>query len=434
MKVGCVLFDDPADHADGWAAVANEAPIRLGAKGIGRLASDVCHITNLDYELSWRSGMANHSRFRRSDYLQERVDRICARLGITSIPEQATVIAQLFASVSNLANRFMYVDLPKHTLRHGIHETHGCHDEVMDERLCKSLQDATCYYVSCLTSYADDEQEAKTFHLSSPSLLAGLLKFPRPGSHWRHLTAKDMPKEVSVEALLGLGKLFIAKIKAYDFSPEFSDLLNFGVNPSTKLANRQWVTSLEVIQLATMAKTKILEAYVCDDPQPFTICETLPTLEQLLQPENQLSISIQLLCTSIWTSLGAAFPPPIRRRTQVKPGQGWCNPATPFVRAFDRLTAFRSAAVLEQHGMQIQGYGAGVVRAKTGSMSDNEIAAAACAAGVIPPLLNSDSFPDSSAHGDDQYLAAMQALFSLGMKDKIFQSDQAIVQGLTHGN
>jgi hypothetical protein len=84
--------------------------------------------------------------------------------------------------------------------------------------------------------------------------------------------------------------------------------------------------------------------------------------------------------------------------------------------------------------MQIQGYGAGVVRAKTGSMSDNEIAAAACAAGVIPPLLNSDSFPDSSAHGDDKYLAAMQALFSLGMKDKIFESDQAIVQGLTNGN
>lgn len=418
LKYGCAIFDDPCLHQTGWRACGEEAAARMSFEGTGTLASDTVWLTNLPYDVSAQSGLLQNYRFQKSDYLREDITRLAARHGVAGGRETAEFGAKLFSRVLRLAScilRFPSDYVPRYGLKYGIRENLLARDPVYERTVARIIEEAVSYNCNCERA-SFGRGETKTVYFKAPPRehCLNILSIPLPRGEFAE--RKDVPRakdrKAVVEWVRGLPPGFF-RVTASRFDEGFNRLINFGVSPLA--SRRQWLSTPEVLWIASFADVVVHQALVAEDR--FVPDEILALVKKL--PEiTDLSLSMGIFYENLWTGAATRLPAQCR-----KPDQASVNPFTPFLRAMDRILLFQKAHALALAGLDVTGYATGVIR--VGITEDEDASTLYTAAkngGLIPPFLelDPDMLPPPAApleHAQWHYACSrLESLLQLDLK------------------
>lgn len=430
LHYGCMVFDDPCEHAAGWAAQEGEQATRRA--GTANLATDTIWLTNLDYAATRIAGFSNHVRFQRADYLREPLWQIAARYGIKSGWNLATFGAAIFDRTMRLAMHILRMrHIPRFALKNGIREVIAGKDPLFPEEAHSAITEAISYNTNCERVYrtSRDEEDIRFFKIPYREHAITVLETPLPAGEMTKCTgALPRGNEEVRDWLESIGRPALIKITADNFDPQFNKLLNFGSSPATSQSNRRWVTNQELLCLATFAELKVIDAFISKDI--FVYSYLLDILYKLPKSAD-MSVSAGLFFENLWTAASTSLPNKTAETHLMKS----INAHTPFLRAMDRINCMAAAKRLEAAGLEIAGYATGSIRANCYGKNSKEIVAAAIEADLIPPAcdLEKSEYPKEINMHEPTPLQMMQLMCGCGLIDRLLSTDKLIIEKILNG-
>ena len=426
LKFGCVLFDDPFVHESGWACVSGQKALRV--PGTQHLSTDTVWLTNLSYDLIYGAGLNRNPRFRRTEYLRQKLKQITNALGLQEDPtQQVEVLAEVFERVVSATAKMLSIDhIPLDTLAKGVRELLGPPDPVLPQAIHKILEDSAKSWTICQVPYME-HRERKRFVLPPQAHAKELLMAPLPAGSWDRVAANKIPgKNACLETWLNeMRTPCMARVVINRIDPQYNALVNYGSDTRESRGNRQWVTTTEMLSLLQMAaEIQILEVISCEGT--VGIGEKMQRILSM-PDECQLSMSWGLFMENLWAGFCASYPPPASQRG----GKASFNPIAPFLRAHDRTLCLQAAIRLAQEGMTILGYGTGSVDFDASGVSEAEIVRAALKVGVLPPPCRLSYKAVQEIQGKiTSPLGAMQMLLATGNSKQMLEADKQIINQL----
>lgn len=446
---GCVVFDDPHEHAAGYAASTRNPGAAYRIAGTGDLESDSVWLTNLDYTLTRESGLGGHARFRRADFFRRYLDHLCESCGLSTAavnighpplveyietgrrtrggvyserdlaPAKAVALAGLTERTMRLTVALTGMTfVPQYRLNLGLREMALPADPVLPEYMLEALEDAVVRKSTVERSVSVDGSARIAWYRLPPVAHAlKILALPVPNGRWTPVEERG-----DIEAILGEDKMpFLAKATIKQVAPAFNRLINYGTGAGRRSA-RRWIASLEYRALTDIAEIRVHKLLVCDSVRKS------PFLEQAvvrLSPEAdklEASVSAGLFAENLWTAVAARHNPDGGLRG---------NPATPFVHAVDRIACMSAALAVQDAGLDVVSYGLGTVAARIPyGCDERDIAKVAASSGTLPPagLLPLD---DAQRIFDlDTPLGIAQALHSGGCVGDLLNLDARIIESV----
>lgn len=432
IKYGCVFFDDPHEHTNGFASIEGGPAKRV--RGTMDLDSDVIWILNIDAQHMASSGFANHARFRASNFLRNTVNKVADFIGLD--PDDPRELAQktsiVVSNTMAITAAMMGEKItPGQHLKKNIREILWPADKSVPEFALKAMNEATVYWTPTERSSSFDTNlsQKKIFQIPPIKILKQIIGMPVPmGTKWERIPQEKFPDNVESFAALDdlAGGPFLAKVSLTNIDQHFNHLLNFGAGTKGR---REWVTSVELRYLMDMADVLVEQIIV---PQ-----KNMPLAHQVFQKigENKdacfMSLSYNLFLENLWCAMATTIHPPKGRKAVLKTS---FNPAIPFIRAIDRDICMHAAYQIEKAGFEIIGYGAGGVYVQlTGDETTEDYLLAAVNSGTIPPVCKKDSSLNVEEKMGDVSTPdkILQSLHLNGEKENLLDIDCQIREVLT---
>lgn len=431
LKFGCVLFDDTAQHNTGWASQEGGEPFRVAATK--DLASDTIWWTNLPYQVAQYSGLLQHSRFRKNDYLRTKMHAIFKDMNLVGGMQSCVPLSLIFERVIRVVQRLMKFksdDIPQLMLRSGVREKVMGHDPVHEESVYAALNQADAPWSITESTYdmvSAQEKEVVMLRLPPREHAHYVMSTPVPTGKWEHVDLSLTSSEAVDAWIASITGPAVINITANNFSSEYNAIYNFGSKLGGSKSNRQWVTTQELISILPVADVKAHSAYVNSAMSPDS--GWLHVFNNL--PDNvDLSYSANIAFDNIWSGIcGSVWPPPSQRG----PERTWINDYAPFVRAMDKLACLEKAVMLQKMGFDVDGYGAGKVMVRKHSHNDAlSFYQAARELNMLPPALG---LPGESVQGErpDGALGLLRILLALSRSEEMLKADKIIVDQILSG-
>lgn len=430
IQYGVVIFDDQHVHQSGWACIAQGEPFRI--TGTQDLQSDVCWISNLDYQMMMQTGMSNHARFRRRDFFRMDLYRLGELLGARDDddPEVARLVANLFRRVMRLHEHMDAAeDIPVLAFRNAFRPRYFGFNVQCSEAVTDAIRESIQYFTPVERSGLDyiDDYEKKWFYLPRIAHAQSLIDVDYPFSdQWHKIPG---PRRQSAEGIKDwaerIGTPFLAQIRILKFDPRWNQLVNFGAMPAFK-GKRQWVTHHELELLLELADVEVAHALACEDlVRPSQRHGAIFYMTEA----HEISTSAAVYCENAWTALGAQLLPRGGRARQSQRAEP-INPATPFVRALDRRACFHVALKLQELGIDVTGYGTGAVSAQVRKeMPADELTDIVRQADVLPTFSHYEQLPPFPEGQSRRPVNLMQELLLTGSGEKLEFADERIIAG-----
>jgi hypothetical protein len=413
IKYGCVFFDDPYEHTNGFASIEGRTAKRI--RGTMDLDSDIIWISNIDAPYMISAGFASHTRFRASNFLRNTIVKISDFIGVDQ--ENPSDLAKTMSLVmsNTMAITAAMTDTdkkftPEAQLKKNIRACLWPPDSALPEFAMKSLTNATSYWIPAERSISFDVNlsQKKIFQIPPRKILKCLQGMPVPaGTKWENIPRSKFPNTIeSFESLDDLaGGPFLAKISLKNIDSDFNHLLNFGAGAT---GQREWVSSAELRTLIELADIFVDQIII---PKNIKILDH-PIFKKIENNKDAcaLSLSYNIFLDNLWCAMATTLHPPKKLR---KPVLKTCiNPAIPFIRAVDRDICMHAAYQIEKAGFDVIGYGAGGVHVQlTGDETTEDFLIASINSGAIPPVCRKDDSLDIEA-----------AIGDVNTPDKILQS------------
>lgn len=427
IQYGCVKFDDVRHHDTGWASIAGKPAFRIA--NTRDLSSDVVWLTNLDYEMSFQSGMGMHAGFRRSDYLSEYFLRTAKKeatftgelydfskiLGSQSIngPELTERGAAIFDRVMALASHKLGIqDPPPYSLSRGIRDSMMGYDAILPQVIVDALEDATSSFVWVERDTALSNADT-WLTLSLPRVNHGTAcaNFPEPMGDWLPLQLPNQNEDAIDDWACDLNGYFIAQFSIENMNEQAHRLVNFGSGRKT----RRWTTGVELAVLNKVGRVTLKKAY---RPSSVAPIESLLPLLESHNDMHELSLSTGLLWQNIWTGLCSKRQPP----AHIRRNNPSINALAPFIRANDRNACFLAALALQKKGIQIISYGRGKITIQHNG-DDERLAEILRKTQLIPSFLSTKQRNDIEI---DTPIKMMQEIYMQGDFNRLNDADQQI--------
>lgn len=428
---GYMHYDDVVTHNAGWYALAGEPAVRLGQNQNGELANNVVWLTNLDYDIMAVSNLSSNVRFRRMDFLGEKVKQLIVRLGyIDPAGVQLCEVVEIFASIFERVMRYAEIcagveTVPMGSLKMGLRSLlRPKPDPILPSNRRTCFEEAEQYF-SSVTRSAQPSVEWLPLYVPPYILCETIFAhyLPVVGSRWEQIDFSNsrnfLEDLVGDERCSGLVKAHI-----YGFTPEIERIINFGNTPTRNRGQRQWITLHEALFLQQLAHVDILDILITRDTDQVPLAgEILAKLDN----QQKYSLSGMLFLNNLWGSLAQRL------------AQGYAhagirrNVAAPMVRFLDRQVCFHYASELLKSSLEVVGYGSGRVYINCTNTTSQEILKACRLNGLIPPKLNVREVDDvDDAEADAHTLLGIhQTLWGRGELQALLEYDQFCAEKLT---
>lgn len=417
IRFGAVLFDDPEEHADGWACSwdTQDRVEVVRISGAHDLPSHTSWLTNLDYE-TWRATQIGGSRFRHDAFLSNRVSVILSELGLGDGQHQSArlaakdvfgqasmqsartaLLAWVFDAVMKEAELFMPTGLPPVSDLASFYR-----DEILPPAHQFYHKQFPPTYAQQALEAADVAWTPAAFHgkdrpdglllrlpLDRVKMAQTLLDVVYPVGGWKLDT--DMIRAINSrpaqDILNWLDKRpeALVKVTMRRTDPRFESLINWGANIQGNKSAGRWITASEAARLLGPCDLTIHAALTAS--HTMTSRDHLASRGLLADPAQWEaragSYAFHLWVDLLWRGLCKA--------PQKSPA-GLKSPAYTFMRAIDREACFYAALRLQEAGITVRGYGSGAVHVILDpDMPVEHWVGAALAAGLMPPLLAPDT-------------------------------------------
>lgn len=413
LKYGCVFFDDPYEHANGFASIEGAPAERI--RGTMDLDSDNVWVINVDAQHMISAGLASNPRFRASNFLRNTIEKISDFIGVDQenprdlVKTMSLIVSNTMAITSAMTGIDVSI-VPEAQLKKNIRTCLYPPDKALPEFAMKALMNATSYWIPAERSVSFDVNlsQKKIFQVPPVKILKCLKGMPVPtGTKWENIPQSKFPDTVdSFESLEDLaGGPFLAKVSLKNIDGDYNHLLNFGAGAT---GQREWVSSTELRCLMDLADVFVNQIIV---PKNIKILDH-PIFEKIEENKDAcvLSLSYNLFLDNLWCAMATTRHPPKKFKSPVL--KTCVNPAIPFIRAVDRDICMHAAYQIEKAGFDVIGYGAGGVHVQlTGDETTEDFLIAAINSGAIPPVCKKDDSVDVEA-----------AIGDVNTPDKILQS------------
>lgn len=414
-RFGAVIFDDPEEHADGWACAWDVDPAQrkvVRVSGPHELPSDTSWITNLSYDVM-RVAQLGGSRFRNDAFLSNKIGVILNECGLgdgiqnvnriaptaifdgryaTAASARTAFIAWTFHSVLREAAQFMPIDAPP------VADLASLYRESL-------LPPASIFYNKDLpndlvqtaltatdTSWTPaasgmDRQAGRTVRLplDRVTLCRTLLNVVYPLSGWKLDT--DVIKALNKRPVDDIMRWFdghpeaLVKVTMRRTDPRYESLVNYGANVQNNRLAGQWLVSSEAARLWGPCDLTIHAAITANrstHSRAWIEAKGL-VVDDALWERKAGSYAFQLWADTLWRGLCKA---------PLKSPHGMKSPAYTFVRAVDREICFYAAVKVQEAGLTVKGYGSGSVHIfLPDDLPVHQWIPIVLQAGLTPPLL-----------------------------------------------
>jgi hypothetical protein len=422
IMYGCVLFDDPHQHASGYASINGKTAQRI--RGTQDLDTDIIWVTNLCYDIMAISGFKSHTRLKQNDFLRRPIESIAQSLNLTHNPvKTAEVISSLTNRVVRITNDFLEFDfIPRASLKQSIRESIGSTDIKLPDFAVHALQEATESWTQCEKNGNVKGLERVHFQVHPFTIAKEVFNIETPcGDLWK--TANQVPTgfQSFEELRQEVGGPFVAKVKISEIDPDFNPLLNFGGSPTFRGSRRQWISSAEMAAIYDFADIQIKELVVMADfnSRNARILNKFKNIPQACL----FSLSYQLFFENLWCAAGTTLPPSGFQNLN----GNFINPAIPFIRAIDRDICMHAAAQIAYSGLKVHGYGNGIISVDlVGDETPEQILNAAVNSHTIPPMLKPNN--DLVFKVVDTPLTVLQSHYINGRLDALLEIDRQVTE------
>lgn len=427
VAFGAVHFDDVSEHSAGYYARAGDKAKRLSANKCGDLATDVVWLTNLNYETMRSAHMYPHAKYRRNDFLGETYKNILGRLGF--FDEKDAVICQegvehlasLFERVMRYAHVYgNFETVPMYNLRTGFREKFSRIDPQVTPDLLKALQEAESYFTSVERPASDAVPAWLPLYLPPWEHCMALLSQPLPAhdAEWKQVAPRLLPKtrEDIENWAHGIG---LAKVALADFSPGFSEMINFGSNPARGRNQRRWTTFEELSFLNQVCEARVEAAWIANKiASPLEYREIAERMPQ----KHHFSLSGMLFLQNLWSAPGQSYTGGLRGPLK--------NTRSPFLRCYDRLLCLNEALKVRDAGLEVVGYGSCKVYINCASVRARDVLSVCRKVGLVPPLCAVEISEDTETINLEDPLAIQQTLWGRGALSLIMDYDKICYEEL----
>ena len=215
---------------------------------------------------------------------------------------------------------------------------------------------------------------------------------PRPGSSWRQITPRDIPKvEHHIPQWISRHRPMLVQVVVRETHPALHRLINPGADLRQEQSQRLWRTSDEIGMLSHFSKLRILDAWEVDETINFLkesdgLGKAL-ALDDEAQEAAEVSISYGLFLEALWKAAAT-----YRHKSG---GVKHTPPHTVFIRALDVLNCLLTALNLIEKRANgepwatVTGFGSGTIRVSTSKEPhevDQILAELSLRFGLIPPI------------------------------------------------
>ena len=389
INYGAVFFDDPEEHAEGWACAWSEnpalrKPIRIA--GPHELASDTSWLSNIDYE-TMRTAQIGGSRFRHSAFLSNKTSLILSEVGFgephsqvgfiqprsifdgaypTTASARVGFLAWVFHAVMREANVFLPLDIPPVSDLASVYRdafipsaSTFYQKDYPNAVINEALESVDIKWTPAAGSAEKREGKVIRLAIDRVMLCQALLDVVYPVGGWKldTTTVKLLNKRPMDEILLWMDAHpeAMLKVTMTRTDPKYESLVNYGANIENNGSAGHWLTATEVSRLLA----------TCDLTIHAAITASRKTTSRAWVEGNGVQIDHQawerkagsyafhLWCDTLWRGL-CKSPQKSPARTK--------SPASAFVRSVDRELCFYAATKLHDAGIAVRGYGSGAVR------------------------------------------------------------------------
>ncbi len=433
MIYGYIHFDDPEIHNSGWLSDTKVSPIRLGEKETGELDNNHIWLSNLNFDIMQAAGLLNNVKYRRNDFLGEKVTSLAERLGFYDLSREnaiefVRVMPQIFERVMKYASFYAGVeechrDSLKSSLRQILIPNI---DPILDSpEKIKYFEESNQSFTATVSEVYDQTDDKIPLYIP-PDYECNFIfnqLYPKVKARWQ---TKKIKKKDSLTELFELKRnnvCGLVKIKVSGFSPLFDKFYNFGYSTG-KRGSRQWVTFEEAIFLACEAEYfEIIDIFYTEDVyQPLDLL----AIKDSIPEKNRYSISGMIFLHNLWNSMSA------RNIMNYKQASVRVNTLASFVRFYDRYLCATYALKLLQTDMKVTGFGSGKVYINCEGITPMDLLESARIVGVIPPSLDIKEDEDPVQFGESKKLLDIhQWLWGHNKTELILEFDKICSENLS---
>lgn len=411
-----MIFDDPDEHADGWACAWDEDATKrrvVRISGPHELPSDTSWLTNLSYD-AMRVAQLGGSRFRNDTFLSNKIGVILNECGLgdgaqnvnriapasifggqysTAASARTAFLAWIFHSVMREAASFMPIDAPPVSDLASLYRdailppaSIFYNKDLPNEIVHTALSAADTTWKPAASSYDRQVGRIVRLPLDRVTLCRTLLDVVYPLSGWKLDT--EVIKALNKRPVDQIMRWFdghpeaLLKVTMRRTDPRYESLVNYGANIQNNHLAGHWLVSSEAARLwgpCDLTVHAAITAGRSTNSREWIEAKNL-VIDDDLWERKAGSYAFQLWADTLWRGMCKA---PYKSPSQMK------SPAYTFVRSVDREMCFYAAVKLQEAGLTVKGYGSGSVNIfLPDDLPAHQWVPIVLQAGLTPPLLN----------------------------------------------
>lgn len=455
MDYGAIVFDDiSSGKKEGWACKTPDfRPHRISIESIG---NTTIWLTSATHEELRNLNIQNHVFLKPNSYLRATTQQIMRAMGASNMSAdmQAFCLANIlfnmvryyYKFVTNYSHpgvSFDQLEIPLSDMRGGVRELYDMDYPVIPATRY-ALEKAVVEYITCESPYARfNTREVRsvcvwipkmthTHHvLSQPVPIdarASKISVPRAGVKGEDIIQEslspDCPPRLFRVDLFEISQTDLAHLFAVG-NGTFKRKNIMGRKLSTSYSLRQWLTHADLIMLSRFADINVRE--VLEFPN-FTSHITKKhnqnfVNDEELSTQRRMGFSSGFFSEILW--MGASGSLINVQNSEIK--KNYFNAATPFIRAYDRITCLALAVQAKvKYGLDATSYGTGKIMFLSPLEDIPKIFDFCMENALLCDIHYGDGLPQIEFYGEDDSIKDLQQVIYYGSMQDLVAFDNAI--------
>ena len=356
--IGYVVFDDPENLGQGWAARPKDDRASL-IGGLHDLSSDTIWILNSEWDAMHSQQVDRHALYRQCRYLGPSLPKVVADLGIPAdaAPEQALWGARITQRVIDLYATAFGVDagtVPPGRLVNAVRERLAPPDIQIPAVLDQALMDSSEMFDWLRAPPEEGVDVTLRIH---PLHYTDLLLSASVPDDQEEAVWVDNPPQTPTQEWVDANSPLLARVTVDQQNRLAAVLLNFGAT-SDPNSGRRFVTHYELSRLIASGAVLRVHQVVKWPANPTRFDAPRKMIARLMSEECGAffaSESVGLFAELLWRGVCARLVPPYGRKRRAR----YRNLAAPFLHALGRIHCATVAMAFIEDGFLVrrQGYG-----------------------------------------------------------------------------